>query len=44
MMSNKHLSVENLYSYADHVVGYENWSYEIKNQTSLFMFFFVKYL
>ena len=28
-MSNKHLSVESLYLYAD---GYENWSHEIKNQ------------
>ena len=33
MMSNKHLSVESLYLYADHVFGYENWSHEIKNQT-----------
>ena len=30
MMSNKHLSVESLYLYADHVFGYENWSHEIK--------------
>ena len=45
MMSNKLLSVESLYLYAGHVFGYENWSHEIKNQTSLFMiFFFVKYL
>ena len=46
MMSNKHLSVESLYLYTDHVFGYENWSHEIKkNQTSLFIiFFFVKYL
>ena len=27
MMSNKHLSVESLYVYADHVFGYENWSH-----------------
>ena len=26
-MSNKHLSVE--YLYADHVIGYENWSHKI---------------
>ena len=32
MMSNKHLSVEFLYLYSDHVSGYENWSYEIRNQ------------
>ena len=44
MMWNKHLSVESLYLYADHVFGHENWSHEIKNQTSLFMIFFVKYL
>ena len=46
MMSNKHLSVESLYLYADHVFSYENWSHEIRNQTSLFMviYFFVKYL
>ena len=37
MMSNKHLSVESLYLYVDHVFGYENWSHKIKNQTSLFM-------
>ena len=30
MMSNKHLSVEPLNLYADHVFGYENWSHEIK--------------
>ena len=30
MMSNKTLSVESLYLYADHVFGYENWSHEIK--------------
>ena len=30
MISNKYLSVESLYLYADHVLGYENWSYEIK--------------
>ena len=28
MMSNNHL-----YTYADHVFGYENWSLEINNQT-----------
>ena len=39
-MSNKHLSVESLYLYVDHVFGYENWSHEINNQTSLFMIFF----
>ena len=33
-MSNKHLSVEPLYLYADHVFGYEKWSHRIKNQTS----------
>jgi hypothetical protein len=44
MMSNKHLSVESLYLYVDPVFGYENWSYEIKNQTSLFMIFFCKIL
>ena len=33
MMSNKHLSVESLYLYADHVFGYENWSHEINYQT-----------
>jgi hypothetical protein len=44
-MSNKHLSVESLYLYAHHVFGYENWSHEIKNQTSLFMtIFFCKIL
>jgi hypothetical protein len=32
MVSNKHLRVEYLYLYADHVFGYENWSHEIKNQ------------
>ena len=30
MMSNKHLSAESLYVYADHMFGYENWSNEIK--------------
>ena len=40
MMSNKHLSVESSYLYADHMFGYENWSNEIKNQTSLFMIIF----
>jgi hypothetical protein len=44
MMSNKYLSVETLCLYTDLVFGYENWSHEIKNQTSLFMIFFVKYL
>ena len=29
-MSNKHLGVESLYLYADHVFGYENWSHKIK--------------
>ena len=43
-MSNKHLSVESLYLYADHVFGYENWTHEIKNQTSLFTIFFYKIL
>ena len=34
MMSNKYLSVQSLYLYADHVFGYENWSHETKkNQT-----------
>jgi hypothetical protein len=33
MMSNKYLSVESLYLYADHVFSYGNWSHEIKNQT-----------
>ena len=32
-MSNKHLSLESLYLHADHVLGYENWSHGIKNQT-----------
>ena len=32
-MSNRHLSVESLYLYADHVFGSENWSNEIKHQT-----------
>ena len=32
-MSNKYLSVEFLYLYADHVFGYKNWTHEIKNQT-----------
>ena len=32
-MSNKHLNVESLYLYADHVFDYENWSREIKYQT-----------
>ena len=40
MISNKHLSVESLYLYADPVFGYENWLHEIKNQTSLFMIIF----
>ena len=31
-MSNKHLSAESLYLYANHVFRYENWSHEIKNQ------------
>ena len=39
-MSNKYLSVESLYLYADHVFGYENCSHEIKNQISLFMIIF----
>jgi hypothetical protein len=39
-MSNKHLSVESLYLYANHVFGYENWSHGIKNHTSLFMIIF----
>ena len=30
ILSNKYLSVECLYLYADHVFGYENWSLEIK--------------
>ena len=34
MTSNKHISVESLYLYAGHVFGYENWSHEIKNQTT----------
>ena len=29
MMSNKYLSTESLYVYADHVSGYKNWSHEI---------------
>ena len=29
-MSNKNLSVESLYLYADHVFGYENWLHEVK--------------
>ena len=33
MMSNKHLCVEYIYLYADHVFGYENLSHEVKNQT-----------
>ena len=33
MMSNKHLSAESLYLYADHVFGYEIWSHETENQT-----------
>ena len=33
MISNKHLNVESLYLCADHMLGYENWSHEIKNQT-----------
>ena len=33
MISNKHLSVKSLYLYADHVLDYENWLHEIKNQT-----------
>ena len=44
MMSNRHLSLESLYLYVDHVVGYKNWYHEIKNQTSLFMIFFCKVL
>ena len=32
-MTNKLLSVEYFYLYADYVFGYENWSHEIKNQT-----------
>ena len=45
MMPGKHLSVESLYLYADHVFGYENWLHEIKIQTSLFMIiYFLKYL
>ena len=39
MMSNKHLSEESSYLYANHVFGYENWSYEIKNQNSIFDIF-----
>ena len=31
-MSNKHLNVEFLYLYANHVFGYENWSHEIKKK------------
>ena len=30
MMSNKNLSAESVYVYADHVFGYESWSQEIK--------------
>ena len=33
MISKKHLSVESLYLYADHVFGYENWLLVIKNQS-----------
>ena len=33
MMSNKNLSVESLYVYADHIFGSKNWSHEINNQT-----------
>ena len=29
----KHLRVESLYLYADHVFGYKSCSYEIKHQT-----------
>ena len=43
-MSNKHLSEEFLYLYADHVFGYENWLHEIENQTIFFMIFFCKIL
>ena len=32
-MSNKHLSAESVYVYADHVFGNENWSHEIKKST-----------
>ena len=31
-MSNKRLSLESLYLYAEHVFGFDNWSHEIKNQ------------
>ena len=31
MMSNRHLNIESLCLYADHVFGYENWSNQIKN-------------
>ena len=31
-MSNKHLSVESLYLYADHVFVMRNWSHEIKEK------------
>ena len=33
-MSNKHLSVEFLYLYADPVFGQENWSHEIIKKKS----------
>ena len=44
MISNNRLGVQSLYLYADHVFGYENWSHEIKNQISLFIFLFCKLL
>ena len=42
MMSNKHLSLQSLYLYADYVFGYENWSHEIINQISRFMIIFFR--
>ena len=47
-MSNKHLSVESLYLYVDHVFAcdYENWSHGIKHKSSLSIitYFFCKIL
>ena len=40
-MSNKHLSVESLYLYADHMFGFENCLLEIKKIKPASVCFFV---
>ena len=43
-MTNKHLSVESLYLYPDHVFSYDNWSHEIKIKLAIYDTFSCKIL